>query len=208
MIKIGRIVCDNFLKIDKKEYLEYITYGEYTKSNIPTLFIGFYDLKKNIYPDLSILDKTIETNKIYWCFSYKERKQEYFECIKSFYDNVFDYYFSNIEYINIDPIFHNIKTSEDLFNILPKEINLLYYNGINNNYYLLDNNFKIYSLSTNSFKYFNIPIKDSLKMGINIRNKLVDMNGITHKNYELFYGDERIEKYIVFVLYFYSIYRK
>lgn len=214
-MKIANIIYDQELvKHEKKNFINYICPPPSSlidiNLNLPTLFVGWNVVKDN--PNINsanILDKTIVTNKLFWEFSYKEKKSEYFKGIDNFINNAPIYYFKyNYKYINLDPIFFNISNIEDLKHILPKESQVIY-NYKNEMLYIFYNNV-IWGIDLKMYGYFNFDVVE-LKVEILKRNKLFidDIDGDQYiEQYKNFPNFEELKRYMPVILSFDSIYKE
>src|SRR5574344_1559443 len=106
---IGTILYDSDLAMHKKR--KYFNYVKGRKLNLiedlslPTLIVGWDIIKENNLMDVSILEKTIIKQKMYWCFSFRENKQKHVNDLAEFTDLCVDFYFMNkYTHETIDPI--------------------------------------------------------------------------------------------------------
>ena len=117
MLKLGNIIYkDELVNHTKVDYINYHmedTPMNYDDFNIllPTLTVGWNFLKENnTFYDVSILEKEIKKNILYWEFSFNENKAQHVGGVEMFIRNVPYYYFrGQYEYKNIDPIFNEFK---------------------------------------------------------------------------------------------------
>lgn len=210
-MKIGNILYEKELVNNEKvEYINYYDLNEtpsVTLENIdnslPTLIVG-WNLLVNKFPDLevNILKHKIVDRKLYWEFSFNENKSSHVNGIKSFTENVPDFYFSvRYKYTNLDPIFHNIRDNQELFDILPKEING-YYKFKDRMLYILSNS-KIYGLDLEMYNFFKFNVQGMLKKidELNIGQKLIDSEGEYYQEYyKLFPEFSHLKRYLVAIL--------
>jgi hypothetical protein len=213
MKKIANIVYREELVNHKP--LQYINYYiediqfRLIDNDLPTLYVGWYffkEIHKNdpIIENASILEKKIITNKLYWEFSFKENKSQHVNGIDDFVVDSISYYFSpRYNYINLDPLHFLIKDLDDLFDVLPTEIDSIYnYKG--EMIYILKDN-KITGIDLNLYRYFdfdilalNTKLTSRLKNNLNYHN---DPRGefllAKSKIYKYF---ENLKRYMVVIL--------
>jgi hypothetical protein len=193
MLKLANIIyCSDLVNHTKQEYINYyqnIDNISIINFNLPTLIVGWQCLKsinkdQNLYNNISILDKLIIKNKLYWEFSFEENKSNHIDGVESFMFNVPYYYFdSNVEYILIDPIFNQIKDFDTLVTYIPKNIDKIY-NFKNEMMFILSNN-KIYGIDLKMFEFFKFDIVKLLEI---IKDKsLFVIDDIDGKKYEYYY---------------------
>ena len=77
--------------------------------NLPTLIIGWNNIKEKYKGKLSILHKKINDN-LYWTFSPQERKVDFEKDVIEFKKLCFDNIGKDIHYVYIDPIHTQLKT--------------------------------------------------------------------------------------------------
>ncbi len=159
-MQIANIIYDSELvNHEKQSNINYLTGDDiynYDES-LPTLFVGWFFFKENFTLrekySVDILNKTILENKIYWEFSFDENKSEHINGVMDFVLSAPILYFKeNYEYVNINPIFDNIRTFEDL-----NKFNFhfdVFYNYKNEILYLLSAN-KICGVDLTFFSFFN-----------------------------------------------------
>lgn len=95
---------------------------DHTKFAIgPTLVVG-YGLYKHLYHEqykADIFKKEVVKNTLYWEFAYSENKTQFFEGI---FDHILKkpllHYYATIKYEILDPVFYNIKSLSDIYNIV------------------------------------------------------------------------------------------
>jgi hypothetical protein len=194
---------------DKLDYIQYYD----SKSdlclidfNLPTLIVG-WSYMMNTFKDneliqnADILHHRIETNKLYWEFSFEESKSSHVTGIKSFIDNVFEFYFSQYKYINLDPIFFQINDDKELMDILPKEIDSFYVYKHDMIYILKDK--QIWGLNLDIYTFFRFDI-DKIVSNLEDRsfNPIhIDNDGYLYLKYNKKYGDfEKLKRYLIIIL--------
>ena len=178
-MKFANIVFkDDLVNHKKVEYINYIQEDVAFKNinnELPTLYVGWYNLKDIHHNDpvidsINILEKRIVSNRLYWEFSFKENKSQHVNGIEDFVIDCLDYYFlPRYSYINLDPIHFAIKDIDELFDILPKEIDGVYnYKG--EMMFLLKDD-KITGIDLKLYGYFNF---DLIKLNDKIVSRLED----------------------------------
>lgn len=199
---IGNVIYENDLvNHDKVEYINYFhknNLDDNINYDLPTLYVG-WKLVKEYVKDVNILKNIIEPNKLYWTFSFDEEKAAHVKGVERFVDNVPYYYFnSRYQYINLDPVFHNIPNIEGLFNIISENI-IKTYVLKNRMLYVLSTDNKIYGLDLEMFNFFNFDTK-------NIKNTLKekstsffeDIDGEKHQTfYKIFPNFTFLKRYLV-----------
>lgn len=210
MLKIGNILYkDNLVNNTEVEYINYYKISEDSSLmgidfRLPTLYVGWDVAKKlgeKFDVETSILNKEIKKHNSYWEFSFKENKAEHVNGVDMFARNVpFHYFTSRYTFINIDPIFNDIKHVEEL---VPKLISTpeWVYNYKDEMLYILSLN-QIYGIDLKMYKYFNMDI-DHIKFKLinNIEKIINDLDGSIHqKYYKQFPNFEDLKRYLVVLL--------
>lgn len=198
-MKIGNIVYyDELVNVEKVEFINYLSKDELNSidETLPTLYIGWKSFKEfSQHENLSILDKCLIKNKIYWEFSFDEKKEDHINGINSFSRNVPIYYFSEYNYILIDPIFNNITTIKELENNIPNLITQGYCFK-NEMLYLLSNK-TIYGIDLKMYRYFNIDVDKIIKKIEDYSLKyLYDDGDIYEKYYKSFPIFDLLKRYM------------
>jgi len=194
MLKIANIIYNtDLVNHTKQEYINYyqnISNISIVDFNLPTLIVGWQYLKninkdQNLYNNISILDKLLIKNKLYWEFSFEENKSNHIDGVESFIFNIPYYYFdSNIEYILIDPVFNQIKDFDTLILYIPKNIEKIY-NYRNEMLFMLTLNNKVYGIDLKMFEFFKFDMVKLLEILKN--NSYNIINDIDGKKYEYYY---------------------
>lgn len=204
MNKIGNILYTDELVNHKK--VNYINYIENNNINIidndlPTLIVGWNNVKFNNINNISILNKTIIPYKLYWEFSFKENKQEHVNGVDLFSKLSLNYFFEKkYNYITIDPIFQNILLTNDIFNYIVGDIKKTYLN--NNMLYVLTTKNNIYGLNLNILNFFNIK-KEKIILEFSEKSIIFvkdNDNDILNKYLKYFNGFEYTKRYLVIFL--------
>lgn len=207
-MKIANIIYEEELyDHDPQSYINYYNgYDPNILLELPTLVVGWEFLKKIriAVPQLNeanILNKTIIKNNFFWEFSFNENKSSHIDGIKDFSEDVPDIYFSSrYNYKIIDPVFYQIRNSEELFDILPKEINS-YYIFENRMLYILSNH-EIIGLDLEIYRFFKFNI-DLILMKISTPETMQfnDISGdLYRKYYKKFPNFFHLKRYLVAIL--------
>lgn len=204
MKKIGNILHTNELvnhkKVDFINYYENIMINE-IDNDLPTLIVGWSNVKINNLENISILNKTIHKNQLYWEFDFEEYKQQHVDGVSEFSRLLPDYYFrSRYNYSIIDPIFYRIYTVDGIVcDILNNYIEKAYLN--NNMLYVLSNN-NIYGLDLETFNFFSLPSKEIISIFENKSESFInDENGeIFNSYFKYFKGYKFTKRYLISLL--------
>jgi len=184
-MKIANIIYENELvNHDMVEYINYYNEPlEYNKlvtviKNLPTLYVGWSFMKKCnlsnvIIQNADILDKKILKNKLYWEYSFDENKTSHINGIENFVKIAPNIYFEfNYQYINLDPVFFQIKNLNDLIVKLPPDFDRVY-NYKNKMLYVLKND-KIWGVDIIMYSFFNFNVSDIINIFCNRTSKYID----------------------------------
>lgn len=199
--KIGNILYTKELVNHKKvDFVNY--YNDALISNIdndlPTLIVGWENVKLNNLNNVSILEKTIIDKKLYWEFQFEECKQKHVDGVFNFVKLLPDYYFRNrYEYIVIDPIFFKINHVDDiLVKIIKKTVEKAYLN--NNSLYLLSGN-NIYNINLNTMKFFYFDYNRVVNFFKERISYFIDDsdNSIFDKYYKYFKGYKYTKRFLI-----------
>lgn len=199
--KIGNILYTDELVNHKK--VDYINYIENDNINIinndlPTLIVGWYNVKKNNLKNISILNKTITPYNLYWEFTFEENKSNHVDGVETFTKLLPNYYFQKrYNYYTIDPIFYDIYVTEDIIKHINGEIEKCYLN--NDMLYILTNENNIYGLNLHIYNYFLIKKENLLFYFSNKINIFVEdeNNEIFNKYLNFFNGFEYTKRYLI-----------
>jgi len=209
-MKIGNIIYqDDLVNHEEVDYINYIqepiNFSE-LNTKLPTLYVGWRFLKGSneddrIIQQQSILDKKIVSNLLFWEFSFKENKSQHVNGVDFFVNDVPYYFFtSKYNYINLDPVFFHVESIEDLYHILPKDIDA-YYNYKGEMLYLLKDQ-QLWGLDLNMYEFFDFNIEHILiKITNNSTKIFTDLNGESHqKYYKIFPNFENLKRYMVVLM--------
>ena len=210
-MKIANIIYeDDLVNHEKKDFINYYQTSENSiikieeiDNSLPTLIVGWKFLKNN-YSELNvnILTHKIIENKLYWEFSFEENKSSHVNGIQSFVENAPDFYFfERYKYINLDPIFYNVRDNQELFDIFPKEINGFYKFKNRMLYFLSEKT--IYGLDLDMYKFFKFNIEGIINKLSEINNgiKFFDSEGEYYqKYYKIFPDFSHLKIYLVVIM--------
>ena len=210
-MKVGNIIYKNELvnheRVEHINYIDRPTHIDQIKNGLPTLYVGWNFLKETnkhskLFSGVDILNKEILPRKIYWEFAFHEKKSEHINGVVDFVLSAPLLYFTNkYQYQNINPIFSNIKSLDDL----KKDKRLtnfdVFFNYKNRMIYLLDiiiNENFIYGLDLELFKYLDFDIEELINYFKSLSVRIVeDFDG--EKSAEIIenYGsDDELLKYL------------
>lgn len=211
VLKLGNIFYDEeIVSIDIDDYslINFVEinddYSNIISNNLPSLFVGYENLKrinksKNLFKDISILKKEIIKNLCYWEFTYSENKQDHVNGVNYFIYNTPYYYFSRYAYIYIDPIFENISDVTQLFKRFIVNPHKVY--ELDDMIYVLTNK-NIYGISKKQYGFFEFDINNIIIM---LKNTAKEY--ISDQNREIFLEKSKqipnfdiLERYIVTII--------
>lgn len=160
-MKIGNIISDS--ELINHDVIPYVNYYDYNcldniDFSMPTLFVGWISLKTTFTDSVfNILEKTIKKNHHLWEFNFDENKASHVKGVEDFVNDLPKYYFEHTySYDNIDPVFSNIKPSDDIRLHFDNYYDAIY-NYKNEFLYLLKDN-KITGIDLRMFNYFKFDI--------------------------------------------------
>lgn len=206
-MKIANIIYEKELvNHSMVEYVNYIKEPiEYDKVDklLPTLYVGWSFMKfcnpnNEIIKNADILKKKIIGNELYWEFSFDESKASHVKGINNFINAVPQFYFTpRYSYINLDPVFFQIKDVQELMDVLPKKIDQLY-NYKDEMLYVLSEN-KIWGINLNMYKYFQFKTEDIIaKIQERTKTNIEDFDGTYYQSYyKLFPNFTHLKRYLV-----------
>lgn len=206
-MKIGNILRNSELVNHREtKYLNYLTISDDFNSDLPTLIVGWQYLKEyvkikpEIQNNISILNKVIIPNKLYWEFSFNEDKQAHVNGIEEFTGNVCYYYFKQYEYNCLDPIFYEILLISDFINYLPYTIDNLYNYKNEMLYFRSDND--IFGVDLKAYKFYGLDIDEILNTLISkSKNYIIDVEGnLFQEQNKIFIGFRELKRYMVIIL--------
>jgi len=206
-MKIANVIHEkelvNHTKVDYVNYFnEPKVYHELNKL-LPTLYVGWSFMKacnpnNEIIQNADILKKKIITNELYWEFSFLESKASHVKGVDTFVGLAPQFYFTpKYQYINLDPVFFQLKDVQDIMDVIPKEITKIY-NFKNEMLYLLSDN-KIYGLNVEMYRFFKF---DIITLITKIKSRSFyykeDLEGEIYQSYyKIFPNFELLKRYVV-----------
>jgi len=209
-MKIANIVYEkeliNHVKSELVNYYnEAIEYDKLDRS-LPTLYVGWSFMKScnsdnKIIQNADILKKKIITNELYWECSFEESKSLHIKGVENFINFVPQFYFSpKYKYINLDPVFFQLKDVDDLMDVIPKKIDSTYCYKDEMLYILYQNNITGVNLKTYGFFQFNIgEILTRIRERTN--RTYDDLNGeIYEKFYKILPNYTQLKRYLITML--------
>lgn len=212
-MKIANIIYEKKLvNHTKAEYINYfnepVDYNSIDKS-LPTLYVGWSFMKASnpnddIIQNVDILKKKIITNELYWEFNFVESKSSHIKGVDKFTILAPQFYFTpRYTYINLDPVFFQLRDLQDIMDVVPKQIDYLY-NYKNEMIYILKDN-KITGINLKMYEFFQFDIKEIINLLVlritNTVNVVDDSDGMIYqKYYKIFPNFEFLKRYLVTIL--------
>jgi hypothetical protein len=186
---------------------------EYEKlEKLPTLYVGWSFMKASnpqneIIQHADILKKKIISNELYWELSFDEGKSSHVKGVENFVSAAPQYYFlPKYTYVNLDPVFFQLKDIQDLFDVIPKEIDATY-NFKNEMLYLLktgDTVSRIIGINLKMYEFFKFGVTDIVNEviirteGDNYHN---DFEGLIYlAYYKMFPNFSHLKRYLITIL--------
>ena len=159
--------------------------------NLPTLIIGWNNIKEKYKGKLSILHKKINDN-LYWTFSPQERKVDFEKDIVEFKKLCFDNIGKDIHYVYIDPLHTTLKTIKKIIKKIYSFSFTISYVSSNDMLYILGDNI-IFGVDLNIMEFIGIKkskiinkindLPESILVGNEIFNKCKDLvSKLNNKN--------------------------
>lgn len=209
-MKIANIIYEKEL-VNHKE-VDFVNYYNESKAyndidkTLPTLYVGWRFMKDSnpdngIIQNAEILTKKIITNELYWEFSFSEDKAAHVKGVNAFVNKAPEFHFNpKFTYINLDPVFFQLKDTQDVMDVIPKEIDSIY-NYKNEMIYLLKDN-KITGINLKMYEFFKFNISDLLsRIGQRTNDSTLDFDGTLYqKYYKIFPNFQLLKRYIVTIL--------
>lgn len=210
-MKLANIVYEkelvNHTKVDYINYYnnELIEYENLDKT-IPTLYVGWIFMKSCnpenlIIQNANILNNNIITNELFWEYSFEEHKACHVNGVEYFVESIPNYYFSpKYTYIDLDPIFFQIKDLDELMCILPNKIDACY-NFKNDILYILSGT-KIVGVNLVLYKYFKFDVNEII---LKIKERTItlfnDLDGDIYQSYyKLLPNYINLKRYLIVLL--------
>ena len=206
-MKIANIIHEkeliNHTKVDYVNYYnEPKAYCDVDKTLV-TLYVGWSFMKacnpdNKLFQDADILRKRIVSNELYWEFNFQESKPSHVKGVNKFAGLAPEFYFApRYEYINLDPVFLQIKDIQDLMDACPEQIHRCYYYK-NEMMYLLYNN-TIWGINLKMYEFFQFNIDDIItKISSRTKSMISDMDSSYYqKFYKNFPNFIHLKRYLV-----------
>lgn len=209
-MKIANVIYEaELINHTKVEYVNYINEAtEYDKldKTLPTLYVGWSFMKvcnpnNEIIQNANILSKKIVVNELYWECSFAEGKASHVNGVDSFVKAAPSFYFKpKYTYINLDPVFFQLRDVDDLMDVIPKRIDVSY-NYKNEMLYLLSSN-KITGINLKMYTYFKFDIQGiTERIAERTETGLVDEEGISYQQYYKVLPDfPQLKRYLIVIL--------
>ena len=215
-MKLGNIIYEkelvNHTQVDYINYINIPTEYDTLDKTLPTLYVGWSfmknsNLNNSIIQNANILHKKIIGNELYWECSFEESKTSHVKGIESFIKLVPQFYYQpKYTYINLDPVFFQIVTIDDLMDALPKKIDIIY-NFKNEMIYLLhedENTHKknIIGINLKMYSFFQFNITELLNNIVQRSKRVItDFEGIEYqKQYRIFSNFIYLKRYLIVIL--------
>ena len=209
-MKIANIIYENELvnhtKVDYVNYInKAVAYSEIDKT-LPTLYVGWNFMKScnpddELFQNADILKKKIIHNQLYFEFSFGESKGSHVKGVDIFVGKAPLFYFRpKYTYINLDPVFFQVASLDDMMDILPKEIDVVYQYKNDMIYVLKDN--KITGINLEMYRFFQFNIVD-MRNRIDLRTTFtyLDETGTKYQEYyKIFPEFTLLKRYLVAIL--------
>lgn len=208
-MKIANIVHEEDLINHKKvDYINY--YNEPKKleeidATLPTLFVGWSFMRETnpdneLIQNADILKHKIVTNELYWEFSFTESKASHIKGVESFVSYAPEFYFKKYSYINLDPVFFQLKDLQDLLDVIPKKIDSIYRYKDEMVYLLSDK--AITGIDLKMYEFFQFNISEMFSVLSEKSNELhIDLEGEKYlSHYKTFPNFIHLKRYMVVLL--------
>lgn len=209
-MKLANVIFEkeliNHTKVDYVNYINTPTEYDSLDKTLPTLYVGWSFMKtcnpnNEIIRNANILHKKIITNELYWECSFEESKSSHVKGVDSFVNLAPQFYFTpKYNYINLDPVFFQLKDVEDLMDVVPKEINSLY-NFKNEMIYINFEN-KIWGINLKMFDFFQFNTEEIINK-LSQRTKIlhIDLSGDTYLSYyKIFPNFSQLKRFLIILL--------
>jgi hypothetical protein len=210
-MKIANVIYEkelvNHTKVEYVNYYSEPIEHEKLDKSLPTLYVGWSFMKEcnpnnRIIQNADILKKKIVSNELYWEFNFEESKASHVKGVESFVNFAPQFYFQpKYTYINLDPVFFQIKDIQDLTDVLPKEKDAVY-DFKNEMLYILKEN-KITGIDLKMYAFFKFDINEIIS---EVSNKntavyLNDLDGQMYLNqYKIFPNFSHLKRYMVVIM--------
>lgn len=213
-MKIANIIHEkeliNHTKVDYVNYYNEKIGYEKVDQSLPTLYVGWVFMKacnpeNQIIQNANILSKRIITNELFWEFSFDESKGSHVKGVQNFINHAPEFYFQpKYHYINLDPVFFQIKEEQDLFDYLPQNIDAVYAykNEMLYLFYEKQSRFQICGLDMKMYSFFNFNTTDIIgRIASKTTRYFNDLDGQMYLNqYKIFPNFSFLKRYLVVIL--------
>lgn len=214
-MKIASIIynCElvNHKKVDYINYIEKSVCLDQIKQDIPILYVGwgcFKDANKynKTASNVDILNKEVIPRKVYWEFSFEEKKSDHINGVEDFVLSAPLLYFTNkYVYKPINPIFLKIKNVDDFKKLGISESFDVFLNYKNEMIYLLDisiNENIIYGIDLELLRFLNINENIIIDYFKRLSSKVIeDFNGEkSEEGLSYFNSSNELIKYLPVIL--------
>jgi hypothetical protein len=155
-------------KIDVGEYINVTNTLDEVNLQIPTLIIGWENVKR-FYPQVDILNKKI-TDTIFWTYSNREKRQEYEPDLNKFIRDLFVNLGITVKYTFFNVLTSKLKRIKDFIKYIQSDLPKVIY-VTNKNVYIY-NGEQITGFSISDLEYYGIKkekVINLLKRNINNR---------------------------------------
>jgi hypothetical protein len=212
-MKIGNVIHESdFVNHTKVDYINYInepkSYDDINRE-LPTLYVGWNFMKScnpnnDVIQNADILKKKIVTNELYWEFDFRESKASHVKGVTKFVNHAPEFYFApKYNYINLDPVFFQIKDIDDLMDVLAKEFVKIYQYRDEMLYILTSD--KITGINLKMYDFFQFDIDNMVRR---LTDRLItedmyftDPDGEIYQSYYKIFPDfERLRRYLVSIV--------
>ena len=209
-MKIANVVYEKELVNHKEvEYVNYFkgpTQYEKLDNTLPTLYVGWSFMKASnpnneIIQHADILKKKIIGNELYWECSYEESKTSHIKGVDSFINAAPQFYFlPKYLYVNLDPVFFQLKDVQDLMDVLPKKIDYTYIFKNEMIYVQFEN--KIWGINLGMYDFFKFSTEEIIgKLSERTQTTFSDTDGSTYLSYyKILPNFTHLKRYLISIL--------
>jgi len=171
--KLGNIVAQksDLRLMNKVSFIHYTEVMTDIINDIPTLIIGWNNVKR-LYPDtpLSILKEKID-NKTWWCFSPQEKNTKHIECVSEFYQTIIEIIKEKIPYHFINIFELTLSETKEIISTLNSNTRVVCYVHYNFMYVYINN--EVLGFNLEDIEYLGIPKNKILKYFYNNTNNSI-----------------------------------
>lgn len=190
---IGNILTSS--KLDISPFFNLTDDLNLIDSSIPTLIVGWDEMKKN-FPEQNILNKKI-TENITWTFSKRERRYQYENDIQKFIINTIDNVNDKCNYHFFNYIIASNERKGNFLNYIKENTCSVYYNSNFIYIYIIKDSITI-GISLKDLSYIGINVNDFIS-SINLnKNNIIcnNINDIGNKSLFLIKDNIKIIPYL------------